>query len=94
MERTKQILKSFVRKYGPQVKELGYLMSHAVMLGKPGPNDYYLSIRLHPADASHDPISDSLLKRIKNEVLPKEYRDVLVEVIYRGAVKALEKKTR
>jgi len=69
----------FGMEYLPQIDVLGYsLMSGLNVKDRPGTIDAIIS----PKQGSQNPIAPDLFTRITEEIIPKEYKGLPVNVVY------------
>ena len=72
--------RSFSRRYGDSIEDLGYSMEVGLSGEKNG--DHTIEVMLQPLDNSHEPIPEDLFKKIRDVVLPQNYLGFEVNVKY------------
>lgn len=84
INKIRELSYKLIEDFAPEVADLGYELSRGMSLSS-------LEPRLKPLEGSPDPIPDDLLEKIRNEIVPKNYNGLPVNVQYFGKVSARKK---
>lgn len=74
----------FKVEYMEKVRSEGYNLALGIGWKE---DNYSLEVRLQPLGGSLDPIPQDLFDKIKNEILPEQYKGAAVNVVYVGIIR-------